>query len=1476
MSKINTFRVINLNYNNNAIRIEDEMFYMDGESTLLSLQNGGGKSVLVQMLLAPFVRRRYRDTVDRPFSSYFTTNKPTHLLVEWKLDGGAGYVLTGMMIRARQGTGEEETAEELEILNFVYEYKDTNPYDIEHFPFVETQGKIRKLKGFNACRALFEERKKEGGFQFQYFDMNQSTQQKKYFLKLKEYGINHEEWETIIKKINVKESGLSDLFKDAKDEAGLIEKWFLPGVESKLNQDGNRMKQFQSILLKYISQYKENQTKMERKETILKFKEDAVLICEEDNRYLQVSKDRQLHQEKLAFLRSSLENFVVETQEKVKQANERLGDLEEEKKRIAYEKSSYELYQCLEALDARNVVCRQYEEQLGEQRNERQEIKHKLQIQECAALYCNYRQESKEVLEYENKLEIVKKDETERIPEREKVGYNLRLRYEELYKTQQENVESVAAKLEDNQKNELKTREEKAREDIQNKELNKQMGQLTERIKQFDQKEAAFNQRFALSLERNIVGLYEEGTLEVLESATGKKLDELRSERQSIGQKKMNVTQQMDSADRAIQDLMEKRGQQLAAKEELEKRWKGLQEQAAERIKKMRYLDLPEEECFHTQKILQSCDGKIEPLKKLYKEQEHRSELLKEEYRKLSSGEVLKLPEEFKELMEELGLHFVMGMDWLKKNGYTEEANRILLQKNPMIPYSILLSEQELNRLKEQEVNFYTSYPIPIICKEQLSQEVCCINHGVYQTEGLSLFVAFNGHLLNEKARKELLNKKQEEIEILLEKSNRRQEDIRFYETLRNDIYYQKLTKEEYEETELALQKMETEIVKMEENLTDTRAQKSELEKEIEKLRVSLGQLGQEEQQLLVLLKMLKPFSQEYGDYQEQKVHLSSLNKKVLNNEEEIKRLDKLQIKLKDQIGELGFKLKEERENLWNLQGKCNQFKNYSEGTLVKQDLEDLEARYLAITQEISKNVAELENNLTKAYDRLHKVQEQLIRTADKYDLMEVEYNKVTPDDYTVTSLERNLELKQAAYEKTEKLLQQVEREIAVKESELARLRKDLKEKFEIEEPCKKEQIVDIEFKKRWKLTEISINEERKYYGEITKILTDYQTSLVAMAEFSDLRTKKEFDFKEELVPYGGLKLQELENVKLLQFQGEQIRDYRQLTNRLQDEKQALSKLLDRILRKSDYTDTFFHKPLETLLDLLDVPEVILEQLTIVLQSYQSLLEKLQVDIDIVEREKQKVLEMLLDYIEDIHKNLGKIDKNSTITVKDRSLKMLKLTLPIWEEQKNIYALRLKDYVEDLTKRGLERLNQNGNIEELIGAAATTRNLYDSVVGIGAITIRLYKIEAQREYPITWAQVSKNSGGEGFLSAFAVLSCLLSYMRRDDTDLFTEREEGKVIVMDNPFAQTNASHLLIPLMDIAKKSNTQLICLSGLGGESIYNRFDNIFVLNLMESGLQKDMQYMTVEHVKGDAKIYNMSTARIQVETVEQMELLF
>lgn len=260
MSKINAVRFINLDYNNRSIRISDEIFHLNGESTLLSLRNGGGKSVLVQMMTAPFVHKRYRDAKERPFESYFTTAKPSFILVEWILDQEAGYVLTGMMVRKSQEAGEQ-LSENLEMVNFICEYQRPCAQDIHHLPVVEKGKKEIRLKSFSACCQLFEsykKNKKDRAVRFYSYDMLNAAQSRQYFEKLREYQIHHKEWETIIKKINLKESGLSELFNDCRDEKGLVEKWFLEAVESKLNKDRDRIKEFQSLMEKYVALYKNN------------------------------------------------------------------------------------------------------------------------------------------------------------------------------------------------------------------------------------------------------------------------------------------------------------------------------------------------------------------------------------------------------------------------------------------------------------------------------------------------------------------------------------------------------------------------------------------------------------------------------------------------------------------------------------------------------------------------------------------------------------------------------------------------------------------------------------------------------------------------------------------------------------------------------------------------------------------------------------------------------------------------------------------------------------------------------------------------------------------------------------------------------------------------------------------------------------------------------------------------------------------
>ena len=102
---------------------------------------------------------------------------------------------------------------------------------------------------------------------------------------------------------------------------------------------------------------------------------------------------------------------------------------------------------------------------------------------------------------------------------------------------------------------------------------------------------------------------------------------------------------------------------------------------------------------------------------------------------------------------------------------------------------------------------------------------------------------------------------------------------------------------------------------------------------------------------------------------------------------------------------------------------------------------------------------------------------------------------------------------------------------------------------------------------------------------------------------------------------------------------------------------------------------------------------------------------------------------------------------------------------------------------------------------------------------------------------------------------------------------YSLREENCTMNEIAAFAQTNAEHLLKPLIEMAKKTNTQLICLSGLGGDSIYNRFDNIYVVKLLESSIRNGVQRVETAHVKGE-EIKRLVLSDFRMEQVNMFDI--
>lgn len=1472
MSKINAVRLINVNYNNNAIRISDESFHFQGESTLISLRNGGGKSVLVQMMTAPFVHRRYRDSKDRPFESYFTTNKPSFILVEWVLDQGAGYVLTGMMVRRNQDT-DRENKEALDMINIISEYREPCIQDIHHLPVVEKGAKEMVLKNFTACRQMFEMYKKDRSMQFFYYDMNNSAQSRQYFDKLKEYQIHFKEWESIIKKVNLKESGLSELFADCRDERGLVEKWFLETIENKLNKDRNRIREFQSILEKYVGQYQDNQDKIRRRDTIRLFREKAAGIQEKAEGYRQQGEKKRKQERFLAGFIEELNRLRGLTEEELTAVSAKIDGILLQIARIEYEKLSCEIHELGEKLLYRTSNRDMLEIERDQLKREADGIERKLHLFACARQQEALEEEQRELETVRQKILVSHRKEEELKPEKDCLGAGLFSYYrqalrdnenqqrenQELYR---QNGEQICAEKEKIEKLEQDMRRNASEE-----------GALKSRISAYDRQEEMYNSRYQEQLVRNILGEYEPGTLDILGKAYEKEQEACARERAGKKKEQENGLEQKSRLERRLEELRIGRAQkEMEKKEQTGVREKYESELNARRTV-LKYLDMEERELFDKERILHISGKKLMEIKGICEKLKDEERALQKEYQRLTQGRTLELPEALEAELQDMGIPVVYGMEWLQKNGCTEAENLRLVRSHPFLPYALVLTEKELKNLEQHAGRIYTSFPVPIIIREQLEEKKPEDFGSIHRMQGISFYMLFNENLLNEEKLRLLVEEKNGQIRKKRESIERREQEYREYFKRQELIRNQSVDKEAYDENAERLEKLTEELKELDEKTQSGREELNRLLKELERLERELRDAERTSEYQKRRWEDYLQLFRAYEEYEESRQELERCRRQSERLEEQKRLAQSGLAQLEEKQKTLDAEANRfAQRQLW-LKEKQLGYMKYSEQTaqpptgekLTAKAVQKMEARYEAITDGLSSELQELEVREKRLAGKCAAAAEELEHLRSKYRLEAGAWLGIPYDRREETHQEVLLEDYEKKIERKNGLLTEEMKSIAAleqkKKDRIARMQEVCKE----ETPLPKKEIQNQDFDGRKNQLQYQKQETEKQRKNLEMHLSSYDENLAALSEYSDFSPGEPITWEQDFAA--------MNKKELRSFQGILVRDYKQSLQDVQKAREELTHILNHIVRMEAFQDDFYKKPLESMLALRNEAEQVLLQLSTTVQSYDSLMEKLEVDISLVEKEKMKIAELLEDYVAEIHRNLGRIDANSTIQIRERSIKMLKIQLPQWEENENLYRIRIQDLIDETTLKGLAILQKNENVQEYIGTRITTKNLYNTVIGIGNVQIRLYKIEEQREYPITWAEVARNSGGEGFLSAFVILSSLLYYMRKDETDIFAERNEGKVLLMDNPFAQTNAAHLLKPLMDMAEKTNTQLICLTGLGGESIYNRFDNIYVLNLIAASLRSGMQYLRANHLRGNEPETLIVS---QVQVMEQQELIF
>ncbi len=215
MPHINRIRVNNVKYNFGTQFYDDFVMRFSGQNTIYDLANGGGKSVLMLLLLQNLIPNCTLDE-KQPIEKLFRSgndNTTIHSLIEWKLNScdiknGFQYMTTGFCARKAKDTAlEDEEVKEtaaVEYFNYCIFYRDFQQNDILNLPL--SNGKERIT--FNGLRNYLRDLdKKDFSVQVHIFHRKGDYQR-----FISDYGLYESEWE-IIRGINKTEGHVRTYFE---------------------------------------------------------------------------------------------------------------------------------------------------------------------------------------------------------------------------------------------------------------------------------------------------------------------------------------------------------------------------------------------------------------------------------------------------------------------------------------------------------------------------------------------------------------------------------------------------------------------------------------------------------------------------------------------------------------------------------------------------------------------------------------------------------------------------------------------------------------------------------------------------------------------------------------------------------------------------------------------------------------------------------------------------------------------------------------------------------------------------------------------------------------------------------------------------------------------------------------------------------------------------------------------------------------
>jgi len=1456
MPRINRIRISNVPYSGKHI-VDQLINCYDGQNVLLNLANGGGKSVLTQMIMQPIIPNV--KIHKRRVESYLTSKEPTFIMLEWLLDNTPTptYFLTGIVMN-RAIT--EENNYRVKYFTFVNEYKASNAYDIKNIDFISNVDGMIKYKSYDYC--LSELRKREGNqLQIETFTIDE---QKGYSQILEERGIFKDEWK-ILAKINEKEGGIDDLFEKCEKSNDVINQWILKTISEKLENADDLREMFLNLMIDVMN----HEDEIKQKEELEKFKVEADNYIIELSKLLENMNKQEEIKKELEEIFLKLNTCVHSLEQKDMELRDRINEKSNALAMIEYEELSEGYYKFESGLEEKTEEEEKKSKELADLETKKQEAVIELNIIRAAKIYEEYKEAK---AEREAAL-VAKQRLEEKLTEDniKDIEYSLKIEYDRQVNRLEEEINKFKSELEQLTNECTKLKNEQKSSKFENTEITNKLAVVLDRVNRFKEAEERILSELNLELIRNMLGELDKKEIEKIIS----NYEEI--EKKAESQIKHNMESIKNNCDKIEANI-----------KEIEKIDSNLEENIVKIGAKEKEIVDYETKTEELKRILQSFAIDVQ---NLFDKQTNLNELERQrefaDKRKVDNTELLNQNKQLLEGLKSGGIHVDLKIgSILKRNkieyetgeeyltGQTHEYQEKLLGLNPILPYSyIILNDKDYEKIEDLMANEEINRLTPIILRKDIERDFKPKNKVISLIDSVKLQCLYNTKAFDEELKRDFQRELEERVEEL---KNKVKEDENKLADIRNAINFVKEYKYDVNDKEI----LKEELKGLKEQSDNLKLRKKEIERENNDLTNENGSINEKIFEIRNLVAENKNNKDKFDAYLlENEAYM-----KLLKEKQELEnKLNGNEVKL----NELEGKISENEINQQSAKGKISNNESYKkeleerrgripnieQGQKLDKTLEELEEIYQEISNKILKNEQEIKRRIDTANSRMISKDKELKKEfsglEEKYE--EKKYVEEEEDFAKDRTEELDKELKYVKDEKDKVSAEKLKLETKLENinDNLKKLGKNepmqaylIKGEYDKRRQELKKQVEEINAELSTLKVDLDLVKENRVYVR-TQIVQEPEIRKVDISNFDYHNTNIKELAKQ-------LKDKKEENDNKRRFVDDL---YRSIEGKNLSENQAIRKFLNNMnpyQNGNEFANYYFTY----------------ERVTECSKSMEQMIQLLKTTIANIENDKKNIKHHAYVQGKNIYLEMKEISDSTDIRMpgKLRKVPLLEIELP--KELDQFAEERVSEYIEQCINNLREECSEQENIRQIVEKRIkewlTDRQLLNYVINTENIGVKLYKIDISDKNSglRNWEEVVvDNSGGEKLVSCLVLVLALMQYTRKKVLAKYgnvDKLEISKFLIIDNPFGKMSSTHLLNGLMLILDRFNVQAICLSDISQSSITNQFKVIYQLSL-KSGKYTDKIYLTADNVIKSPELaenYLLEQAYIRSEAQQKMWL--